>query len=145
MVNGLLAKCLIVIAAFAVGISAYLLTSSKWADFWKKDPAAHVYFNGSISPGSALYRRNDGLSLLNTAEDGAWYIYSADGAIEYCDSFDYSTPTFCTVRFAGYFYVWHYAEYPCIGGVTDLNPELVKEANMIEFNSVRNDRIRVTW
>jgi len=134
-----------VIAAFTVGISAYLLTSSKWSDFWKKDPAAQVYFNGSISPASALYRRSDGLSLLNTTEDGAWYIYAAYGAIEYCYSFDYRTISFFTVKFAGYFYVWHYAEYPCIGGVTDLKPGLVKGPNMIEFNSVRNDRIRVTW
>jgi hypothetical protein len=71
MVKRVLVKCLIVSAAFTVGISAYLLTSRKWADVWKKDPAVQVYFNGAISPASVIYRRNDELSLLNNSEDGA--------------------------------------------------------------------------
>ena len=85
--KGLLIKCSIVFLAFVAGTTVYLLTASKHADFWKRDSHARVYFKGQLSPGSALYRRADGPSIVHTTEDGAWYVIdSKEGPIEYCDS-----------------------------------------------------------
>ena len=146
MANRLLIRCLLVVVTFTLGIGAYLLTSSKWADLWKRDSAAQVSINGLISPDSAVYQRPDGFRLLNTPGDGGWYVYANDGYLAYCGSLESRSHRFFSVKVASYFYVWHYTAYPCVGPVkVDVRPQTVVGPNHIEFNSINNDRIRVTW
>ena len=152
--KGPLIKCSIVILTFTVGVSVYLPTASKYADFWKKDRQSHVYFNGQLSPGSVVYRGRNHFRVLNTAEDGAWYVLGEDGPIEYCKAFDDRSHRFFTLQLPGYLYVWHYGSYPCVGAVMlDIDPTMLvavrsgedRHPTSIEFNSRTRARVRVDW
>lgn len=145
--KSILIKCSIVVLTFIAGSSIYLFTASKHANFWKKNRQARVFFNGQPSNGSIVYRRPDGFMVLNTAEDGAWYVLGEGGEVEYCKSFAERSHRFFSLPLPGYLYVWHYGDYPCVAGIMvfDVVPPKVVTDESIEFSSRTKVRIRVDW
>jgi hypothetical protein len=142
----LLVRLLIVLSAFILGLCAYSGVASKHAELWKKDESRQVYFNGRVSAGSAVYRRADGLHLLRTAEDGAWYVYGDDGLLSYCKSFDEWNRRVFAVRVPGYVYTWRRDAYQCFHPASSIDrPEILVAPGAIEFNSLDYNRIKLSW
>src|ERR1700682_5222664 len=141
--KGFLIKLAIVVLSFMAGISVYLLTASRPADFLKKDEQARGFFNAQPSTSCLVYRRRNGNVVLNTAEDGAWYMLREGGPIDYCNSFEDRSHRFFSLKLLGYLYVWHYGDYPCVGGfMFDIDPTLLIGPRSIEFNSRAKARVR---
>jgi hypothetical protein len=143
----ILIKGLIVFLTFLVGSSVYLFTASKYVGFWKKDSGSRVLFNGKPSSGSLVYRRTDGIRVVQTAEDGEWYLLGENGIVSYCPSFANSSHRLFSVRLPGYLYVWHYGDYPCVGGIMvfDSVPPKVVRPESLEFSSREGARVKVVW
>jgi hypothetical protein len=142
----LLLRFLIVLGAFIIGLCAYSGIASRHAELWKKDSSRQVYFNDRISGTSIVYRRDDGLHLLRTAEDGAWYVYGDDGLLSYCKSFDEWNRRVFALRLPGYLYTWRRDAYPCFHPASSIDrPEIVVASGTIEFNSLDYNRIKLSW
>ncbi len=141
-------RSLVALCCALAGVIAYEFTASARVDFWKTVDGARVTFDGRESPNSHLYRRNDGVMLFNTADDGSWYLEGGPGEFSYCDSYLFHEESlhFISMHLPGYFYVWHRSAYPCLmPGKVDAKPGLIRQEHSIEFNSLANNRIRISW
>jgi hypothetical protein len=139
--------------AFFVGVAGLLLIASLYSylglssdpgNFWRTMNGARVTLNGVSVPNARIYRRPDGMLLMNLGEGNGWQLYRPDSKnIYWCNPIEYAP-------MPGYIYANHCDSQfcPCVamGSVkTDIDAQLKVEPNFIEFNSRDRQRLRVSW
>ena len=121
-------------------IEALVLTADHW---WKKLGEARVTYNGQLSGRSRVYRSPDGNLLISLAEEGEgalYIIYTGNEIIGMAN-----TSNFILLPWYAYsrnlpppFVVMQSVKI-------EVDPQLVVQQRLIEFNSFEKSRVRVTW
>lgn len=128
------------LVGIAMLAEALILTADHW---WKKSGEARVAYNGQPSTASRVYCSNDGSLLIFLSEEGEpslYVIYPGNGMIGMPNRSNF-------VWLPGYAYSKHVP--PLIALMqsvkVEVDPQLIVQPQLIEFNSFGNGRVRVTW
>jgi hypothetical protein len=135
--------CLIFVL-FIIGFYSFLAFANDPRSFWRTVNGAHVTLNGRSVPEAHLYRRPNGMLLMDLGDDNGWQLYRPDfQSIYWCNPIKH-------VSIPGYIYARNCDSNfcPCVrmGSVkTEVDAQLKVEPNSIEFNSRDGLRLRVFW
>jgi hypothetical protein len=134
----------LIFVLFIIGFYSFLAFANDPRSFWRTFNGAHVTLNGRAVPEAQIYRRPNGMLLMNLGEDNGWQLYRPDSRnIYWCNPIKHvPIPVYvyakdCDSNFC-----------PCVrmGSVkTEVNAQLTVEPNSIEFNSRDLRRFRVFW
>ena len=136
-------RAALAVITLIVGFYAYLTLSNDPGCFWRNFSAAKVTSNGKILPNARVWRRPDGMLLMNPAED-SWYLYWPQvNTIGSCNRIR-------CISFPGYIYArdCNSESCPCVemgNAKIEEGPDIRLEQNSLEFNSMDRARIRVSW
>ena len=121
-------------------VEALILTADHW---WKQSEEARVAYNGQPSTASRVYRSTDGDFLIILAEEpesSLYVVYPGNVMVGMPNR-----PNF--VFLPGYAYSKHVP--PLIALMqsvkVEVDPQLIVQPQLIEFNSFEKGRVRVTW
>ena len=135
-------KKLVVVAVVGIAmlVEALVLTADHW---WKKSGQARVAYNGQPSIGSRVYRSCDGDFLVFLAEEGEPCLYVVYPGNEMVGMPNRSN----FVWLPGYAYSKHVPPLIALmqSAKIEVDPQLIIQPQLIEFNSFENGRVRVTW
>jgi len=127
-----------------LGLYVYLALSNDPAHFWRNVSGAEVTYNGQKVSEACVYRHPDGKLLMNLGENHGWRIYYPEEQnIGICNPIRY-------VPFPGYIYAYDCESQfcPCVKmgtAKTEVDAQLIKGQNFIEFNSLNRERIKISW
>lgn len=135
-------KKLVVLAAVGVAmlVEALILTADHW---WKKSGEARVAYNGQPSTASRVYCSRDGDFLIFLAEEGEpalYVVYPGNHVVGMPNRSNF-------VWLPGYAYSKHVPPLIALmqSAKVEVDPQLIVQAQLIEFNSFEKGRVRVTW
>jgi hypothetical protein len=134
----------IAILTLGLGLYAHLATSDTPGYFWRNLSGAQITSNGQIIPDAHIYQYPDGMLLMNLGEDHGWDIYWPQvHNIGSCNTITY-------IPIPGYIYAKDCDSKFCPCALmgrakTEINANLYVQPHSLEFTSVRNERIRVSW
>jgi len=124
----------------AMLVEALVLTADHW---WKKLGEARVAYNGQPSTMSHVYCSRDGNFLVFLAEEGEpslYVVYPGNDMVGMPNRSNF-------VLLPGYAY--SKSVPPLIALMQsvkiEVNPQLIVQPQLIEFNSFDQGRVRVTW
>ncbi len=132
MMKGLFA-IVVVLVVLQLGI---IMTASHW---WKKRADVVVTHNGQPVSNTNVYRSRDGSVLVHLEQGEAMYVIRPENreiGIPNRSSF-FILP--------GYAFSRNVPPLVAPMGKAGIDPQLVIERKSIEFNSVDNGRVRVSW
>ena len=116
----------------------WLAVANEPAQFWRKFGSAQVTSNGRILHDARIYRRPNGMLLMDLGDE-EWQWYRPDDRSMYlCNRIrSFSIPA--------YIYAMHCDSQFCPCMKTEGDPKLHIETNAIEFTSFNHGRVRVSW
>ena len=128
---------------FVGGLYLYLSVVADTGSFWRNINGARVTANARVLPDAQVWRRPDGMLLINLAPE-RWYVYWPQvrnvGSCNPIQSF----------RFPGFVYARNCDGRfcPCVEMGTakiEVEPAVTVEQNSFEFSSLDHERIRISW
>lgn len=125
-----------IVVGAAVVLLGLTMTASHW---WKKCGDVVVTHNGRPGSNVNVYRSRDGSVLVHLKQGEGLYVIhpeSREIGIPNRSSF-FILP--------GYAYSKNVPPLTAPMGKAEVDPQLRIEGNYIEFNSINNDRVRVSW
>lgn len=130
-------KVLVVAAVLiSIVIVSLVVTASHW---WKRVSDLTVTSNGHPASATNIYRSRRGSVLVHLNEgEGLYVIHPESGEIGIANRSHF-------FMLPGYAYSRNVPPLLAPMGKADVDPQLKIEDNYIEFNSINNNRVRVTW
>jgi|SRR5713101_457802 len=131
---------LIVGIGLVMFIEALILTADHW---WKKLGQAQVAYNGQPSSNSRVYRSREGDLLVLLKAEGKETLYIIFTGIQMVGKGD--EPNF--VLLPGFAYSRNVPPFFVLmnNAKVEVDPQLIVQQRLIEFNSLEQGRVRVTW
>lgn len=131
---------LIVGVVLVMIIEALFLTADHW---WKKLGQARITYNGQPSDNSCLYRSRDGDLLVIVEAEGRetqYVILTLNQMIGKADQINF-------ILLPGFAYSRNVPpSLMLIDNVkVEVDPQLIVQERLVEFNSLDQGRVRVTW
>lgn len=126
--------------ALVMVIEALILTADHW---WKKLGQARITYNGQPSSSSRVYRSREGdlLVLLNPeGRETLYIIFTGRQMVGKADE-----PNF--ILLPGFAYSRNVPPFFVLMNTAkvEVDPQLIVQQGLIEFNSLEQGRVRVTW
>lgn len=130
----------VAVVLIAMIVEALVLTADHW---WKKLAEARVTYKGQPSSSSRVYLSHDDDLLIFLAEEGEgslYIVYPGNNLVGMP-----SRPDF--YFFPGYAYCRNVPPLIALmqSAKIEVDPQLIIQAHLIEFNSFEKARVRVTW
>lgn len=133
------------VVVLIISFYSFLAFATDPGPFWRTINDARVTVNGRAIPEAQVYRRPNGMLLMNLRDNYGWQLYRPDTKnIYWCNTIKFVTvPGFiyardCDSKFC-----------PCVGMgdhvKIEIDSQLKIEPSSIEFNSKDRERIRVSW
>jgi hypothetical protein len=135
-------KKLAIVASVGIAlvVGVIILTADHW---WKRLGEAQVTYNGHLSAISRVYRSNDGNLLIFLGEEGEgglYIVYLGNGMIGMPNRSNF-------IFLPGYAYSKNVPPLIALmqSAKIEVDPQLIIQDQIIEFNSFEKARVRVTW
>ena len=124
----------------ALIVEALVLTADHW---WKKLGEARLTYNGRLSSSSRVYLSSDDDLLIFLAEEGEgslYIVYPGNKLVGMPNRPDF-------YFFPGYAYCRNVPPLIALmqSAKIEVDPQLIIQEHLIEFNSFEKARVRVTW
>ena len=139
----ILIYCLAALFIPIAGLYTYLAISKNPSHFWRKEGGAKVTINGQLANYN-VYCRPSGKLLIDFGKDKSAYVYFPEA----------QNMGLCNwirgVTIPGYIYAKDYDDNFCPCALmgtakTEVEAKVVREPNRLEFTSIDNERVEVSW